>query len=312
VSGYLLGAVMNLSELVKITADETKAVALFEGMRWPNGPYCPHCGGTDRLYDLSKTRLGLKKCGHCRKQFTARVGTIFEDSPLPISKWLLAIHLMCSSKKGVSAKQIERELGITYKSAWYLCHRIRLAMTKEPLASKLGGAGEIVEADATYVGGKAGNNKHKGYKAKPKSVVLTLVERDGEVRAFPVPAERKGVLHPIMQANIDGAAHIMTDKSFAYPGLKKHFASHHAVNHSMEYVRGIVHTNFAESFHSLLKRGIFGTFHHVSAKHLERYLKEFEFRWNSRKATDGARFAEAVKGVSGKRLTYRPLTNNAD
>lgn len=300
---------MNLAEIAKLTADEAEAVRFVERLRWPNGePQCPHCGGVDRIYDLSKTRLGLKKCGQCRKQFTARIGTIFEDSPLPLSKWLLAIHLMCSSKKGISAAQIGRELGITYKSAWHLCHRIRLAMTKEPLAGKLGGAGEIVEADETFVGGKAGNNKHWGYKAPEKITVLTLVERDGDVRSFPIPNRRKGVLHDVMKANIDGAAHIMTDKAFAYPGLSKHFASHHAINHSQEYVRGIIHTNFAESYHSLLKRGIFGTFHHVSAKHMERYLREFEFRWNSRKATDGARFYEAVQGVSGKRLTYRPLT----
>jgi transposase-like protein len=235
---------MNLAEIAKLTADEAEAVKFVERLRWPEGyPVCPHCGGMERIYNLSKTRLGLWKCGQCRKQFTARIGTIFEDSPIPLSKWLLAIHLMCSSKKGVSASQISRELGITYKSAWFLCHRIRLAMTKEPLASKLGGGGQIVEADETFVGGKLANNKHRGYKAKPKSVVLTLVERDGEVRSFPIPGANRQSIHPVMRAHIDGTAHIMTDESLAYPGIGRHFASHEAVNHSKEYVRGIVHTN---------------------------------------------------------------------
>lgn len=298
---------MNLSELAKITANEEEAFKLVEQLRWPTGPVCPHCGGVDRIYDLGKTRIGLKKCGHCRKQFTVRVGTIFEDSPLPLGKWLLAIHLMCSSKKGVSAAQIARELGIQYKSAWFLCHRVRLAMTKEPLASKLGGGGEIVEADETYIGGKPGNNKHFGYKPKPKRIVLTLVERDGDVRSFPIQKATKRTVQPIMRHMIDGAAHIMTDSAFTYPGLAADFASHHTVNHSKEYVRGVVHTNFAESYHSLLKRGIFGTYHHVSTKHLPRYLREFEFRWNSRKASDSDRFYEAVASTGGKRLTLRPL-----
>jgi transposase-like protein len=299
---------MNLSEIAKLTADEGAAVAFVERLRWPDGhPRCPHCDEMERIYDLSRTRLGLKKCGHCRKQFTARIGTIFEDSPIPLSKWLLAIHLMCSSKKGISASQIGRELGITYKSAWFLCHRIRLAMTKEPLASKLGGGGGIVEVDETYVGGKPANNKHRGYKTKPKMAVLTLVERDGEARTFPIPTAKQHVVQPIMRAHIDGEAHIMTDAAGGYPGTDQYFRSHGVVNHKTEYVRGVIHTNFAESYHSLLKRGIFGTFHHVSAKHFEKYLREFEFRWNTRKATDCSRMIEALMGVSGKRLTYRPL-----
>lgn len=298
---------MEIQEVAQALVDENKAVELVERMRWPNGPICPHCGEHVRIYALrgKTTRLGLRKCGRCRKQFTVRVGTIFEDSHIPLSKWLYAIRLMCSSKKGVSANQLMRELGITYKSAWFMCHRIRVAMTKPPLSGKLGMEGQIVEVDETYIGGKAGNNKHKDFTPKEKPIVMTLIERDGDVRTVKLPNTKRGTLQTVVRMNVCEAAHIMTDSHTGYPGLKKHFRMHDTVNHSQEYVRGIIHTNFAESYHSLLKRGIFGTYHHVSEKHLPRYLREFEFRWNSRKATDGARAVEAIKGAEGKRLTYK-------
>ncbi len=299
---------MNLSDIAKVCASEEEAIAWVESIVWPAGePTCPHCGTVDRSYRLQgkTSRPGLWKCGACREQFTVKVGTIFEDSHLPLAKWLLAIHLMCSSKKGVSASQISRELGITYKSAWHLCHRIRLAMTKEPLKSKLGAAGEIVEVDETYIGGKPKNNKHKGYKRKKKMAVMTLIERDGEARTIKLPRANKGTMQGIVRPMVADTAHLMTDSHKGYKDLSEHFWRHDTVNHSNEYVRGIIHTNFAESYHSLLKRGIFGTFHHVSEKHLSRYLREFEFRWNSRKATDGARMVEAVAGVKGKRLQYQ-------
>lgn len=309
---------MNLSDLAKVAANEEEAVAFVEKLRWPNGTTCPHCGNADpdhigRLEGVKdkrgRPRLGLWKCYGCRGQFTVRKGTIFEDSPIPLSKWLLAIHLMCSSKKGVSAKQIERELGITYRSAWHLCHRVRLAMRMEPLASKLGGAGTsgIVEVDETYIGGKAGNNAHKNFKPKPKPIVMTLVERQGEVRPTHLVRLTRNAARHVMQKYIDDTAYIMTDSSPIYANMGKDFAGHDAVNHSEEYVRGIVHVNFAESFHALLKRGVFGTFHHISKRHLHRYLDEFAFRWNTRKATDGARMVEAIINTEGKRLTLRPL-----
>jgi transposase-like protein len=306
---------MNLADLAKVCSNEEDAIAWVESIRWPSGePTCPHCGTDDRAYRLrgKTSRPGLWKCGACRRQFTCKIGTIFEDSHVPLAKWLLAIRLMCSSKKGVSASQISRELSITYKSAWHLCHRIRLAMTKEPLAGKLGSEGQIVEVDETYIGGKPANNKHKGpkaFKAK-KVVVMTLIERDGEVRTFRVPNNKKAVLQTIVRPMVADTAHIMTDSHLGYKDLGKHFWRHDSVNHSYEYVRGIIHTNFAESYHSLLKRGIFGTYHHISEQHLSRYLREFEFRWNSRKATDGARMVEAVRGAEGKRLTYkRPIAD---
>jgi transposase-like protein len=313
---------MNLAEIAKVVADEKAATALVERIVWPTGPVCPHCGSV-KFYDLSKTRLGLRKCAEkeCRKQFTVRIGTIFEDSHIPLSKWLLAIHLMCSSKKGMSAKQLERELGISYKSAWFLCHRIRLAMAQPPLRGMLGGGSvnKVVEIDETYIGGKPENNLRKQAIAKqaraaglpnpfPKPIVMTLVERGGYVRSFPVPNATKETLQPIARMNISGTAHIVTDELRAYKGLSRSFRSHGTVTHSKkEFVRGVLHVNFAESYHSLLKRGIVGTFHHISEKHLERYLREFEFRWNTRTFTDGERTEKAIRETKGKRLTYKPL-----
>ncbi len=306
---------MNLAELTPIAADEEKAFTLVEGILWPNGPICPHCGATDRVYELKgvkdkrgRVRPGLKKCGHCRKQFTVRVGTIFEDSHIPLGKWLLAFHAMCSSKKGISASQLQRQLGLSYKSAWHMCHRVRVAMTEKSLGPKLGGSGTsgIVEADETYIGGKLSNNMHKNKTdaAGKKTIVLTLVEREGRARTFVIPSTGRETLKFMPIYNVEGTAHIVTDSHASYRGIAKHFASHSAVDHSKEYVRGVVHTNFAESYHSLLKRGIVGTFHHISEKHLPRYLREFEFRWNSRKDTDGERTEAAIRGAEGKRLMY--------
>jgi len=301
---------VNLAQLSKVVSDEAKAFEMIEKLRWPNGPVCPHCGGTERIYDLRKTRVGLRKCGQCRKQFTVRVGSIFEDSPLPLGKWILAIHLMCSSKKGVSSNQLKRELGISYQSAWFLTHRIRLAMTQDPLRSLLGGENKIVELDETYIGGKPKNNLHKNKtKAAGKKVaVMTLIDREGEVRTVMVPNTQKRTLQAIAKPLVDKSATIVTDAHLSYEGLGQHFAGHHVVDHSKQFVRAVImHTNFAESYHSLLKRGLFGTFHHVSEKHLPRYLNEFEFRWNSRKETDGDRTNAAIAATGGKRLTYKPL-----
>ena len=304
---------MNFAELAPHFSDESKAIEFVESLMWPDGPVCPHCGGMEKAYKIKpnpdkRVRPGLWKCGHCRQQFTVKIGTIFEGSHIPMTKWLIAIYMMCSSKKGISANQIKRSLGLSYKSAWHLCHRVRLAMTQDPLVSKLGAGGGVVEVDETYIGGKISNNRRKPYQGrgtKSKIAVMTLIERGGNVRTIKIPNTKKGTLQAVTIPNVDGTAHIITDEHAGYKGLSKHFASHEVINHSKTYVRGVIHTNFAESYHSLLKRGIVGSFHHVSAQHLPRYLREFEFRWNSRTETDGERTVAAIKGAMGKRLMYQ-------
>jgi transposase-like protein len=315
---------MNLAELAAIVSDEAKAFEIVEGIRWPDGPVCPHCGTVGRANRLPLQRTkpskkhpegkpvhGLWKCYACRRQFTARVGSIFEDSPIPLGKWLLAIHLMCSSKKGISSNQLKRELGISYQSAWFLTHRIRLAMTVDPLKSLLGTRdGAIVEIDETFVGGKVANNMHRNRTAAAgrKTIVMTLVDRDGDAMGVVVPDTRKQTLEAVAKPIIDRSATIMTDGNPSYANLDGYFHGHHSVDHNKKFVRAvIIHTNFAESHHSLLKRGLIGAFHHVSAEHLRRYVNEFSFRWNSRKETDGERTERAIRATAGKRLTYRPL-----
>jgi len=299
---------MNLHELTTIVSDERKAFAMVEALVWPNGSVCPHCANPDNKpsYDLGNVRPGLRKCGACRKQYTVRIGTIFEDSHIELGKWLIAIHMMCSSKKGVSAAQLQRQLGLSYKSAWFMCHRVRLAMTLPPMSGLLGGGSQnVVEVDETRIGGKHGNNMHRGYKPKPKMLVMTLIERDGRVRTELIKNPKSETLKGVIRQTVSENAHIVTDEWGGYQGLKHRYASHRVVNHRKEYVRGLIHVNFAESYHSLLKRGILGTFHHVSRQHLPRYLREFEFRWNSRKITDGERTEQAVRQIVGKRLRYQ-------
>ncbi|MBT6393070.1 MAG: IS1595 family transposase [Nitrospinaceae bacterium] len=303
---------MNFAELAPYFSDEAKAIEFIESLMWPDGAVCPHCEGRERLSRIKanpekRVRHGLWKCGPCRKQFTVKIGTIFEGSNIPMTKWLMAIYMMCTAKKGVSASQIERSLGISYKAAWFLCHRIREAMKRDPMRGLLGGDGGIVEIDETYVGGKARNNRHKNKKtAGQKAIVMTLIDREGEARTFMVPNTKKATLQTIARPVVSGSAHIVTDEHLGYHGIDKHFASHHTVDHSKTYVRALIfHTNFAESYHSLLKRAIIGTHHHVSQKHLPRYLREREFHWNLRSASDGERTVEAIKGAAGKRLMYQ-------
>lgn len=321
---------MNAIELAAIIADEKKAFEYVEKLRWNGKPVCPHCGNDERIYVLDgirtkknkknpngKERFGLKKCGSgkCRKQFTVRVGSIFEDSPIELGKWVFAIHMMCSSKKGISANQLKRELGISYQSAWFLCHRVRLAMTQEPLASMLGSPGRIVEADEMYVGGKKKNNFHKNKTAAAgkKVGVLTLIDRKkGIAVTKKIPDSSRHTLLNIIKPIVDKSAVIVTDGLRSYEGLDKHFAGHHVVDHSKEFVRSVIlHTNFAESYHSLFKRGVIGAFHHISEKHIERYLREFEFRWNTRKLSDSDRTELAIQGTGGKRLMLKePIHQN--
>ncbi len=279
-----------------------------EQLRWPTGAICPHCGGTERnvLLQGKATRPGLYFCGDCRTQFTVTVGTVFERSKIALNVWLQAVHLMCASKKGVSAKQIERMLGVTYKTAWFMCHRIREAMTN-PNGGMLGGPGKPVEADEIYWGTAPGKTKRPGWRHKLK--VASLVERDGQKRSFHVANVNANTLRPILTENIKRSTHLMTDEAVVYTRLGGNFRAHSTVNHSAgEYSRGNVTTNTVESSFAILKRGLYGTFHNVSEKHLQRYADEFDFRWNHRVAlgcTDTQRADAALKGIAGKRLMYR-------
>lgn len=290
--------------------DEAAAFAKLEEIVWPNGPICPHCGGRERIYELKgkSTRQGLKKCGHCRKQYTVRVGTVFESSHIPLHKWFQAAYLMASSKKGISAHQLHRTLEITYKSAWFMAHRLREAMrdNSDPMGA-LGGQNKVVEADETYVGGKA---KNRAYKEPPKKeAVVSLVERDGRVKSFHLKTVTAKTLRPILVTQIDRKSYLMTDESLVYIKTGEEFAGHGTVNHSVdEYVRhgSFMHTNTVESFFSLLKRGLHGAYHHVSQQHLKRYLAEFDFRHNARGVSDAERSELMLRGIRGKRLTYAP------
>ncbi|MCH7540339.1 MAG: IS1595 family transposase [Proteobacteria bacterium] len=285
--------------------DEDKARKHLEASRWPNGPYCPHCGTTNVHRMAGKTQSGMFLCRECRSKFTVRVGTIFERSHIPLRKWLLGFRLMAASKKGMSAHQLHRSLGITYKSAWFMAHRIREAMTN-PNASPIGGENKVVEVDETFIGGKA---KNRAYRKTPpkKQAVMTLVERDGEARSFHVANVSAKALRPAIVKTASRKSYLMTDESRSYVRVGREFAGHGTVVHSAnEYVRGgFWHVNTAESYFSILKRGVFGTFHNVSEAHLHRYLAEFDFRFNTRKIDDATRTALAIKGAEGKRLTYR-------
>jgi transposase-like protein len=304
---------MNLTD--PIFTDENKAREHFEATRWPNGPYCPHCGETERVYRLhgKSHRPGVVFCNACEKPFTVTVDTVMERSHVPLNKWALAFRLMCSSKKGVSAHQLHRTLAVTYKTAWFMAHRIREAM-RPNATGPLGGDNKVVEVDETYVGGKARNRKGK---VPPKEAVVALVERDGRVRSHHVANVDGANLRPILKAEIDKASYVMTDESPVYPSALAGFGGHGTVNHSIEeYVRGqFWHTNTVESYFSILKRGVIGTYHHVSAEHLKRYLGEFDFRHNERArlgVDDSQRTAKAIRGAAGKRLTYQRAGRRRD
>ncbi|MFI4933855.1 MAG: IS1595 family transposase [Caulobacterales bacterium] len=297
--------------------DEKKAREWLEARLWAEGPICPKCGVVDQatLMRGKTTRPGLYQCNACREPFTVTVGTLYERSHVPLHKWLAATYLMMSSKKGMSALQIGRMIGVTYKTAWFLCHRIRESL-RESDPPKLGGEGKIVEADETYVGGKDKNRhasqmKGKNFRASSieKEPVVALVERGGRVRSTHVGDVNIKTLRPILTEQIHKATHVMTDQHAVYPSATRGFAQHSYVNHGLdEYVRGDVSTNTVESYFAILKRGIFGTFHHVSAQHLKRYVGEFDYRYNTRIALgfgDMDRFTLSFPGIVGKRLTYR-------
>jgi transposase-like protein len=310
---------LNLATMAELFKDEDKARAFLEGKRWPNGPVCPHCKSTEvakltpREGSTTPVRPGVYKCRDCREQFTVRIGTIMEESKIPLCKWLMAFHLMTSSKKGVSSHQIARECGITQKSAWFLNHRIREAMKTNPddpnFPRLLDG---VVEVDETYVGGKPrkGTGPHKRGRGTKKTPVMVLVERDGSARVFPIDEVTGKTLRGEVLKNVSRDAIVMTDELSSYIGLDNEFAGHETVKHSAgQYSRkskkgGRAHINTAESFFALLKRGHYGIFHRLSKKHLHRYCTEFGFRWDRRRISDGERMVEAIRGMEGRRLMY--------
>jgi transposase-like protein len=288
--------------------DEAKATAHLEANRWPNSVTCPHCG-SDRVRKMEgKTQTGMFLCNDCRDKFTVRTGSVMERSHVPLHKWLLATHIMAASKKGMSALQMSRMIGVTYKTAWFLCHRIREAMDGADNGEPLGGPNTVVEADETYVGGKARNRAFR--KPAPKKAVVALVEREGNVRSFHVANVNAKHLRGLIVTNVDRASHLMTDESMVYSRVGSEFAGHSTVIHSQsEYVRkaGFTHSNTAENFFSIFKRGVIGTYHHMSEAHLGRYCREFDLRYNTREMTDGERALTIVKGMIGRRLTYRRI-----
>jgi transposase-like protein len=315
---------MNLADLAQQFATADQAREHLEKVRWPEDVFCPKCGLSGESYRLtakpgSKTpvRKGVWKCGGCRKQFTVTVGTIFEDSHIPLHKWLFAIHLLCASKKGMSAHQLHRMLGVTYKSAWFMAHRIRYAMSQEPLASQLSG---VVEADETYIGGKFRNSQPQAVKAGErakdrrspvdnKQAVFSVLQRGGRVQSRHIERVTGTTLKGAIKELCAEDAHVMTDSAAMYSGLKSD-RKHSIVNHKQkEYVRyedGIcVTTNTIEGFFANLKRGVNGTYHHWSKQHLHRYLSEFDFRYNARHMNDGDRANAALKGFEGKRLMMK-------
>ncbi|HEU0046525.1 MAG TPA: IS1595 family transposase [Nitrososphaera sp.] len=314
---------LNLVALAQHFSNEDKAREFLERLRWPDGPFCPHCGEIGKVYKLQgkTTRPGLYKCGGCRKPFTVTVGTIFEDSHIPLSKWLLAYHLLCASKKGMSAHQLHRMLKVTYRSAWFMAHRIRYTMAQEPLSSKLNG---IIEIDETYVGGKlrvGPQSVKQGERPKDrpapisnKAAVVSVLQRGGRVQSRHVERVTAENLKPVIHQMVAEDAHVMTDSGTVLAGAlmgRKHDQVNHSAKEYVRYEDGVcISTNTIEGYFATLKRGINGVYHHVGKQHLHRYLSEFDFRYNSRKETDGDRTLLALKSTNGKRLMLRDSKPN--
>lgn len=298
-------------------ASEAEARLFLEGIRWPNGPVCPHCQEAKRRYGTD--RPGRYRCGNpkCRKDYTVTTGTVMERSHIALHKWLQGFYLMASSKKGVSAHQLHRTLSITYKAAWFMAHRIREAMRAGGLDTPpFGSGGRVVEADETYFGNAEVLRPRRKYFPPPtkggrvgpggKRAIVSLVERDGDVRSFHIAVADKATVNKIVVDNLSREARLYTDESLLYRDVSGHVSEHATVKHSVkEYVRGKVHTNTVEGYFSIFKRGMKGVYQHCKEKHLHRYLAEFDFRYNARKITDGERAALAVRGIEGKRLTYQ-------
>jgi len=299
--------------------DEAAAYRFVEKRVWPDGPVCPHCGGVERISKMKggSTRIGTYKCYQCRKPFTVKVGTVFEASHVKLHLWLQAIFLMASSKKGVSSNQLHRTLGVTLKTAWFMSHRIREAM-RSGVLEPMGGAGKIVEADETYFGMQADPKPSPQRRGRPftttgkgsgKRAILSLVERGGSVRSFHIANASEVNVTDLVRKNIAHETRLHTDESRIYLKVGAELAAHETVKHSAkEYVRGDVHTNTVENVFSVFKRGMRGIYQHCAEKHLHRYLAEFDFRYNARVAlgvNDEARADRAIKGIVGKRLTYR-------
>lgn len=316
---------MNLTN--KIYTNENAARKHLEAIRWPDGISCPLCGGVDKISDVAmknkpskahpegKEVKGYYHCGDCRRKFTVRTGTIYERSHIPLHKWVLATQLLCSSKKGMSAHQLHRMLGVTYKSAWFMFHRIRESMI-DVNPDPMGGPGEHVQADETYIGKKSGPapevttsgrpfTKRTGEARAPKNTVVSLVSK-GKARTFHVDRATADVVRDILVTNVSRDTDLFTDESKLYIKVGREFASHETVNHSAgEYARNGITTNNVENYFSIFKRGMKGVYQHCSEKHLQRYLTEFDFRYNNRELSDFERAEEAHKGAEGKRLTYR-------
>jgi transposase-like protein len=299
--------------------DEAAAFVALEAIVWPNGPTCPHCGGTDRIGRLEGVRSkpskknpegivrhGLRKCYDCKGQFTARRGTVFESSHLELRQWLQAAYLMCSSKKGISSHQLARTLRITVKSAWFASHRLRLAM-KDGNIDPLGGEGKAVEADETFIGRRKGFKRQRGVAHKMK--VMSLVERGGPVRSMVIEAVTRYDVEQVIRKHVNKDSTLMTDTAPYYKRKQFGTADHQMVNHDAdEYVRGDAHVNTLEGYFSVFKRGMKGIYQHCAEHHLHRYLAEFDFRYNNRVRlgiNDTARTAEVLRGIVGKRLMYK-------
>jgi transposase-like protein len=298
----------------KAFTDDDVAREAMEALMWPNGPICPHCGCTAKIGKVEgkSARPGLYYCGDCKKQFTVTVGTIFERSKVPLSKWWFAIHLLAASKKGMSSNQLSRMLGVTVQTAWFMSHRIREAMRLDDLAP-MGGNGGVVEIDETYIGRKDGFEVKRGF--GHKNAVFTLVERGGSARSFHVEDATKDTILPIIRANLNRETHVMTDEANRYSKIGSEFAKHDVVDHSRgEYgytdreTGTKVNTNTIEGYYSIFKRGMKGVYQHCGEKHLHRYLAEFDFRYSNRVKLgvhDAERAAKIVEGAKGKRLMYR-------
>jgi transposase-like protein len=320
VKGFATPRGLTLIQIMERFSTPDQAREYLEALHWPNGPVCPHCGEAKRIYSVTpnpakKIRAGLKKCGNpekdsvgsriCGKQFTVTVGTVFEDSHVPLHKWLIAVYLMCSSKKSMSAHQLHRMLGTTYKTAWFMFHRLRFAVRQPSFQTKLGGAGKVVEADETWVGGrKRYVGQGRGY--VNKTIVFGLVERGGDVRMMPMGSVTSSGLGKALREHADVQSRLMTDGHINYTDVGKEFVSHERVDHSKnEYARGDVTTNTIESCFALFKRGVHGTYHQIGKKYIPQYLGEFTFRYNHRKIEDGPRTEIAIGRTRGKRLMLR-------